>query len=146
MVGQVAQQVVPSTLNSTMGADFFLPSRTLHLLLLLFLLLATFSSPPPPSPSPPGKFFLPSCSIFLALSAPRWHRAGHRSNIQIPIRKKSLMTLLVITTRSRMKMFKLLGKNCRSFLTLFGKLCNTRLVPKEGKIGSRKSTQNGQYQ
>ena len=66
MVGQVAQQVVPSGPNPTMGADFFLPYRTP---------LLTFSCPPPPPPSsPPGKFFLPSCSIFLAPSAPRWHR------------------------------------------------------------------------
>ena len=73
MVSRVAQQVVPSGPNTTMGADFFLPYRT-----LLLLLLATFSCPPPPS-SPPGKFFLPHppwscCSIFLAPSAPRWHR------------------------------------------------------------------------
>ena len=66
MVGRVAEQVVPSGPNTTMGADFFFPSLLLLLLLLALLL------------SPPGKFFLPHppwSPIFLAPSAPRWHLA-----------------------------------------------------------------------
>ena len=111
MVGQVAQQVVPSGPNPTMGADFFLPYRAL---------LLTFSCPPPP-----GKFFLPSSSfsswqVFLAAQSflpplPRDGIAtGHCSNIQIPIRKEALMTMLMIVMMMMlmipmMKIFKLGG-------------------------------------